>query len=72
MSQEKKVSKGSLQVVADFMNGSSELDIQGLEELIESVGAVSDLGTVWGICHNETEKVILNENCVAICVSVKI
>lgn len=50
----------TLQDVADYYNESE--DVSMLETLIDMVGAVDDCHETWGICHNDTEKVIVNDN----------
>jgi hypothetical protein len=52
----------TLQDVADYYNESEEFVTPYIEELIESKGWVSDCGTQWGICHSDTQKVVINEN----------
>lgn len=49
----------NLQDVADYYNESE--DVSMLDALIDMVGAVNDCGKTWGICHNDTEKVIVND-----------
>lgn len=59
----------TMQDVADYYNESDVLDTQALEAMIEENGWTSDCETEWGICHNDTEKVIINDNGEAIVVS---
>lgn len=59
----------TMQDVADYYNECDFLDTQELEAMIEANGWTSDCATEWGICHNDTEKVIINDNGEAIVVS---
>ena len=57
--------KYSMQEIADFYNecsGNELLNVNKLESMIENSGFVSDCGETWGICHNDTEKVIIDDN----------
>lgn len=51
----------TMQDVADYYNEQDCIDVQALEAMIEQNGWVSDCGTDYGICHNDTEKVIVND-----------
>lgn len=51
----------TMQDVADYYNECDVLDTQALEAMIEANGWVSDCDTEWGVCHNDTEKVIIND-----------
>lgn len=54
-----------MQEIADFYNECSEnehLNVNKLESMIEDSGFVSDCGETWGVCHNDNEKVIINDN----------
>ena len=51
----------TMQDVADYYNECDVLDTQALEAMIEANGWVSDFNTEWGVCHNDTEKVIIND-----------
>lgn len=51
----------TMQDVADYYNECDVLDTQALENMIEANGWVSDCDTEWGVCHNDTEKVIIND-----------
>ena len=51
----------TMQDVADYYNECDVLDTQALEAMIEANGWVSDCDTGWGVCHNDTEKVIIND-----------
>ena len=51
----------TMQDVADYYNECDVLDTQALEAMIEANGWVSDCNTEWGVCHNDTEKVIIND-----------
>jgi len=59
----------TMQDVADYYNECDMLDTQTLEDMIEASGWVSDCGTECGVCHNDTEKVIVNDNGEAIVVN---
>ena len=51
----------SMQDIADYYNDADVLDTMELERMIEANGWVSDCDTEWGVCHNDTEKVIIND-----------
>ena len=51
----------TMQDVADYYNECDVLDTQALEAMIEANGWVSDCDSEWGVCHNDTEKVIIND-----------
>lgn len=56
--------KYTMQEIADFYNECSEnksLDVGKLESMIEDSGFISDCGETWGVCHNDTEKVIIDD-----------
>lgn len=52
----------TMQDVADYYNECDVLDTPALENMIEANGWVSDCATEWGICHNDSEKVIVNDD----------
>jgi hypothetical protein len=52
----------TMQDIADYYNECDVLDTAALERMIEDNGWVSDCATEWGICHNDTEKVVINDN----------
>jgi hypothetical protein len=56
--------------VADYYNDADVLDTMELERMIEAAGWVSDCATEWGICHNDTEKVEINDNGEAVVMSI--
>lgn len=58
----------TMQDIADYYNEADCLDTMELERMIEANGWVSDCATEWGVCHNDTEKVIVNDNGEAIVV----
>ena len=60
----------TMQDIADYYNESDCIDVPELERMIEANGWVSDCGEEWGVCHNSTEKVVLNDEGEAIVVSV--
>ncbi|MBR2016147.1 MAG: hypothetical protein IKA00_02425 [Prevotella sp.] len=59
----------TLQDVADYYN---EVDVLGpeLDAMIEANGWVNDCDQEWGICHNDSEKVVVNDKGQAIVVSI--
>lgn len=59
----------TMQDVADYYNECDVLDTQALEAMIEANFWTSDCATEFGICHNDTEKVIVNDNGEAVVVS---
>ena len=52
----------TMQDVADYYNESDCIDVPAMEAMIEANGWVSDCSTTWGICHNDTEAVVINDN----------
>lgn len=56
----------TMQEIADYYNESDFIDVPELERMIENAGWVSDCAMDFGVCHNETEKVIINDEGVAI------
>lgn len=61
----------TMQDVADYYNNCESLDTQALEAMIEANGWVSDCDTEWGVCHNDTERVIINDEGQAVVVSME-
>lgn len=61
----------TMQDVADYYNECDVLDTQELEAMIKANGWVSDCATEWGVCHNDTEKVIINDEGQAVVVPAK-
>ena len=59
----------TMQDVADYYNEQDCIDVTTLEAMIEQNGWVSDCATDFGICHNDTEKVIVNDEGEAVVVS---
>lgn len=57
----------TMQDIADYYNESE--DISMLESLIDMIGAVNDCHETWGVCHNDTEKVVVNDNGEAVVVT---
>ncbi len=49
------------QEIADYYNQAEDLVTGELEAIIERSGFVSDCGSMWGICHNDHEKVVIND-----------
>ena len=60
-----------MQDVADYYNKCDSLDTKALEAMIEANGWVSDCDTEWGVCHNDTERVIINDEGQAVVVSME-
>ena len=60
----------TMQDIADYYNESDCLNVAELEAMIEANGWVSDCGDEWGVCHNDTEKVIINDEGEAIVVNI--
>lgn len=61
----------TMQDVADYYNECDVLDTQALEAMIEANGWVNDCDTVWGVCHSDTEKVIINDEGQAVFVPIE-
>lgn len=57
----------TMQSLADYINESEDWPLD-VEDIIEENGWVSDCGTEFGVCHNETDKVVMNDAGVAIVV----
>lgn len=51
----------SLQDIADYYNENDMLNTEELEALIKGIGAVSDCSSEWGVCHNDSHKVVVND-----------
>ena len=60
----------SMQDIADYYNDADVLDTMELERMIEANGWVSDCDTEWGVCHNDTEKVVINDEGEAVVMSI--
>ena len=54
--------KTTMQDIANYYNENEDVNTSKLEGLIEEAGFISDCDTEWGICHNDTEKVIIDDN----------
>jgi hypothetical protein len=52
----------TMQDIADYYNECECVNVQELEAMIEANGWVSDCSTDFGICHNEKNKVIINDD----------
>lgn len=52
----------NMQEVADYYNNVDTLNTNELERLIDNSGWISDCGTTWGVCHNDEQKVIINDD----------
>lgn len=61
----------TMQDIADYYNESDCLNVAELEAMIEANGWVSDCGDEWGVCHNDTEKVIINDEGEAVVVPMR-
>lgn len=59
----------TLQDVADYYNECDSINVPELEAMIEAAGWVSDCATDSGICHNDSETVIVNDDGVAVVVA---
>lgn len=60
----------TMQDVADYYNETDCIDVPVLEAMIEANGWENDCATEWGVCHSDTEKVIINDKGEAIVVRV--
>lgn len=56
----------TLEQIAQFYNESEPLDVEELERMIEESGYVSDCHEEWGVCHSDTEKVVVNTEGIAV------
>ncbi len=54
--------KTTMQDISNYYNESEDVNTYKLEGMIEEAGFISDCDTEWGICHNDTEKVIIDDN----------
>lgn len=61
----KVVKSYTMQELADYINESEDWPIDG-EDIIAANGWVSDTHTGWGICHDDTYKVVFNDEAKAI------
>lgn len=52
----------TMQDIADFYNNSDCLNVAEMVRMIKANGWVNDCGTDWGICHDDTEKVVVNDD----------
>lgn len=59
----------TMQDIANYYNESEEINTFVLECMIEEAGFISDCDTEWGICHNDHEKVVIDDNGKAIVVN---
>lgn len=66
---QKETTNYTMQDLADYINQSEDWPLD-VENIIEGQGWVSDCETKFGICHNDTEKVILNDNGEAVVVPI--
>lgn len=57
----------TMQDLADYINAADEWPAD-VEDIIERNGWVSDCGTEFGVCHNDREKVIINDEGKAVAV----
>ena len=51
----------TMQELADYINAKDEWPLE-VEDIIEANGWINDCGTDWGICHNDKEKVVVNDD----------
>ena len=56
----------TMQDIADYYNDADVLDVAELERIIENAGWRSDCDTDYGVCHNDDEKVVINDEGVAV------
>ena len=63
--------KTTMQDIANYYNECEDVNTSKLEGMIEEAGFISDCDTEWGICHNDTEKVIIDDNGKAIVTNLK-
>jgi len=54
----------TLEELAEYYNDSDDYPLD-LEDIIERNGWVSDTGTEFGICHDDTRRVVVNERGIA-------
>ena len=59
----------TMQDIANYYNESEEINTFVLECMIEEARFISDCDTEWGICHNDHEKVVIDDNGKAIVVN---
>ena len=57
----------TMQDLADYINAADEWPAD-VEDIIDRNGWVSDCGTEFGVCHNDREKVIINDEGKAVAV----
>lgn len=60
----------TMQDVADYYNETDCIDVPALEAMIEANGWVSDCHEEWGVCHSDTEKVVINDDGEAVVISI--
>ena len=57
-----------MEELAEYINESDEWPID-VEAIIEENGWVSDCGTEFGVCHDASQKVVINDEGKAVCVT---
>ena len=57
-----------LEQLAEYINSAEEWPLD-VEDIIEASGWVSDTHTQWGVCHDAAQKIILNDDGVAVVVN---
>lgn len=58
----------TMEELAEYINESEEWPID-VEAIIEENGWVSDCGTEFGVCHDASQKVVINDEGKAVCVT---
>ena len=51
----------TMQTIADAYNSSEEVNTIAIERMIEDAGYTSDMHEDYGVCHSDTQKVVINE-----------
>jgi hypothetical protein len=64
--EEQRIS--TMEELAEYINESEEWPVD-VEAIIEENGWVSDCGTEFGVCHDASEKVVINDEGKAVCVT---
>ena len=59
----------TMQQLADYINNAEEWPLD-VEDWIEENYWISDTHTQWGVCHNDTEKCVLDDTGKAIVISI--
>lgn len=59
----------SMQDIADYYNECDVLNVDELQNMIKANGWIDDCASTWGICHNDKEKVIVNDEGIAVVIT---